>query len=340
MSIRNFIDATKSLTKEDYAELFSSQELQDELQKAMLVFPGGNIYAWMEENKLPWIFWSFVYRVINNQMSIKVRLNTGYEAFISPTIEQIIKDGVTFLQGANRMEGLLCGYKDGKILVAHIKRDVPQGEKLTSNDFDFIELDSNGKLPAKTEQTYSFKDADFCLNELIRTDPDNEAAFQNYFARFPWVFGMQYKQVQSHQKFDDANIPDFSAVNARNGLRDIIEIKPPGLRMFGKNGSPLAAFHSSISQCERYIDFSDTNRDYLRNEKGLLFDAPIAILIVGWDLSRESLKELRRKERLNPRIKIHTYNDILTSIRSMKEVINKLGREDKTAEPDALSSSG
>lgn len=116
-------------------------------------------------------------------------------------------------------------------------------------------------------------------------------------------------------------------------MRDIIEIKPPGLKIFGKNGSPLASFYSSVAQCERYLDFADSNRDYLNREKGLLFDAPIAILITGWDLDRECHRELRRKERLNPRIKIHTYNDILASIKSIKNVIDKLTKDGQPDSP-------
>jgi hypothetical protein len=335
MSIRDFIDATKHLSKQDFEELFRSSELQKELQEAMLEFPGGNIYDWMTEHKLPWVFWSFIHRIISNRMSIKVKLNTGHEAYISPTPDQLIKDGITFIQGPKRMEGFLCGYKGGKVSVAHTKRDVLQGENLTSGDFDFIELDENGRLPAEIEQVYSFKDAEDGLLSIIRTDPENEAAFQEYFIRFPWVFGLQYKLVQSHKKFDDANIPDFSAVIARNGFRDIIEIKPPGLKMFGKNNKPLTAFHNALSQCERYIDFADANHEYLRREKGLLFDAPIAVLIAGWELSLESRSELRRKERLIPRIRIHTYDDILSSIKSMKTVIDQLsGNSQQGTEPD------
>ena len=87
-------------------------------------------------------------------------------------------------------------------------------------------------------------------------------------------------------------------------MRDIIEIKPPALKIFGQNNSPLALFHNAISQCERYLDFADSNKEYLLNEKGLRFDSPTALLIAGWNLNEECNKALRRKERLNPRIRI------------------------------------
>jgi hypothetical protein len=334
MSIRAFIDAIKSLAEEGYVELFESPELQKELQEAALVFPGGDVYEWMQENKNSWTFWAFIHRVINNRMSIKVNLNTGHEAFISPTADQIFEDGVTFLQGPKRMEGLICGYKDGKISVAHARRDIAEGTEFSGEDLEFVELDEDGQLAGKTEQTYSFEEAGRCLDALIKTERNNESAFQDYFTRFPWVFGLQYKKVQSHQKFDDENIPDFSAVSARTSLRDIIEIKPPGLRLFGKGNSLLAAFHSSVTQCERYIDFADANRDYLRREKGLLFDRPIAILVAGYDLPEKCLIELRRKERLNPRLRVYTYNDIRASIKSMQNVIQQLSESSKPDEPD------
>lgn len=335
MSIRTFIDATESLTKEDFKELFESRDLQAELQNSMLSFPGDNIYEWMKEHKLSWCFWAFIYQIICKRMTVKVTLNTGHEAVISPTIDQFVKDGVTFLQGPKPMEGLICIYKDGKLSVAHAARDVPEGQKLTTDDFQFIELDDNGRIPGETERIYSFRDAEQSLDLLIQTDMYDESKFQEYFRRFPWVFGLQYNALQSHQKFDDKNIPDFSAVRIESGLRDIIEIKPPGLKLFGNKKNPLASFHDSITQCERYIDFTDKNSDYLNREKGLRFNAPIAVLVAGWNLESDCLEELRRKERLNPRIKIKTYNDIMASIKSMSDVIAALHKSnEEDAKPD------
>lgn len=329
MSIRDFIDATKTLTKEDFKEVLDSKELQGELQNAMLTFSGGNPYEWMREHEFPWRFWAFIYQIICKRMTIKATLNTGHEVVISPTINQMVKDGVTFLQGPKPMEGLIGAYKNEKIYFAHAARDVPEGQGITSDDLQFIELDENGKLPGGNERTYSFRDAEQKLDLLIQTNPDNESKFQEYFCEFPWVFGLQYNALQSHKKFDDQNIPDFSAARIENGLRDIVEIKPPGLKLFGRNNAPLAALNASITQCERYIDFADQNRDYLDREKGLRFNAPIAMLVAGWNIEPECLDVLRRKERLNPRIKIKTYNDLRASIKSMSNMINVLHATDK-----------
>jgi hypothetical protein len=336
MSIQDFIEVVGELSDEDFREFFDSPDLQQRLQESMLGFGGGNVYAWMLENKLPWLFWSFMYRVISNRMAVKVILNTGHEAFISPTIDQLLRSGITFVQGAKRMEGLLCGYKDGRVSVAVVRRDIPAGQGMSADDLEFVDLDERGRLPGDEERTYSFREAENVLRSSIKLRADDEAAFQEYFGRFPWVFGLQYNKVQSHRKFNDETIPDFTAVNSRNGLRDIIEIKPPGTRLFGKGGAPLAAFHSAIAQCERYIDFADSNRDYLCREKGLRFDTPTAILVAGLDLDVECLKELRRKERLSPRLRIYTYNDILASISSMRHVVEELHKSGQPEhEPDA-----
>lgn len=326
MSIQAVIDGIKGLTEEELEMFLNSPELQYEFQDSMPLLSGDGIYDWMGKNRSAWIFWAFVYRVIRVRMSRKMKLNTGVEAYVSPTIDQLFEDGVTFLQGPKPMEGVICAYRGGKISVAHAKRDIAPSEVMRSEDFTFIELDGDGRLPYKVERRFSFNDATSELRSLVDSQPEYEQAYQEYFIRFPWVFGLHYQAVQPHKKLDESNIPDYTAVNVRNGLRDIIEIKPPGLKLFKSDGTPSATLHAAFSQCERYLDFADANRDYLLREKGLAFDAPQAILIAGYDVSPSSLQELRRKERMSPRLRIYTYNDIFSVIKSMSETIDVLAQ--------------
>jgi len=62
----------------------------------------------------------------------------------------------------------------------------------------------------------------------------------------------------------------------------------------------------------------------LRRNKGLFFDNPKCYLLVGYDLSEEQRKELRRKERLNSAITILTYNNLLAMARSTIEFVRAL----------------
>ena len=152
----------------------------------------------------------------------------------------------------------------------------------------------------------------------------NEDLYQKFFVAHPWIFGAQYKQIVSHDAFNDENIPDFTGVRVRDAARDIIEIKSPSLSLVQRNGELRAEFNKAWNQAERYLDFARSHSDYLYREKGLRFENPICYLIAGYNLSDEHLRAVRRKERLNPAITLLTYNDVLALGKATVELINNL----------------
>jgi len=72
------------------------------------------------------------------------------------------------------------------------------------------------------------------------------------------------------------------------------------------------------------LDFTRQEAEYLRRQKGLFFDNPKCYLLIGYNLSEKQLKEIRRKERLNPAITILTYNDLLSMAKSTVDFIKAL----------------
>lgn len=117
MSIRNLIDAIKSLSDSDLQDLSESEALQLELQECILKYSEGDIYEWMSKNKYQWIFWAYIHHLITQRVPISAKLlTTGEKAYLNPTIHQYLAGGLTFIQGKERMAGVFCGYKMAKFL--------------------------------------------------------------------------------------------------------------------------------------------------------------------------------------------------------------------------------
>jgi hypothetical protein len=114
----------------------------------------------------------------------------------------------------------------------------------------------------------------------------------------------------SHKNLDDQRIPDFTGIRVHDDFRDIFEIKPPFIPLFQKDGAFTWEFNKAWNQVEEYLNFVLEEKDYLQR-KGLDFDNPGCYLIIGYDLSEKQLRKIRTKERLNPAIKVRTYDNLI-----------------------------
>ena len=258
---------------------------------------------------------------ITQNYSFKGVSKDGKSGFVSPSYFQWFPDGVIFLQGKERFAGLIGLYREDKtLLYAIAARDIEGSEKLGPEHFEFInEEEFNQRLAELPQKTVADLDMPIKqLEQLLKANSNDESKYQELFMANPWAFGAKFKVVQRHTSLDDKNVPDFTGVRVRDSCRDIFEIKPPFTKMFRKNGMPSSGFHEAWSQAERYLDFSRLNTDYLRR-KGLRFDNPKCYLILGYNLSKEEIEQIRAKERMNPSIELLTYNDLLVY---MKETVN------------------
>jgi len=168
------------------------------------------------------------------------------------------------------------------------------------------------------------------LQALLQSRNNEESEYQKLFQDYPWILGAQYKQVERHQRLDDENIPDFTGIRAWGNYRGVFEIKPPFMQIFRKDGKFTSDFNETWNQAERYLDFARQEQDYLRR-KGLDFDNPNCILILGFNLSEEEIKKIRTKQRMNASIRLLTYDEILAFTRYTIEFFRKLKRDDGIA---------
>lgn len=175
-------------------------------------------------------------------------------------------------------------------------------------------------VPAKAQPEYITPVR--CLEALLERQENLEAQYQQLFQEYPWIFGTYYKKIARHQKFDDDNIPDFLGVRAHDEFLDIFEIKSPFLKLFRSDGNFSSEFNDAWNQAERYISFAQVETDYLRR-KGLMFENPKCILIIGYNLSDSQISKVRTKQRLHPSIQLMTYNHVLTQAKTTVDFIQQ-----------------
>ena len=294
------------------------------------------IYDYLLQNKHRLTVIARMHQVMTTNHTLPGLVN-GMPCRVSPFPIQWFDDGVMFVQGAEPFGGIIGLYQHGMVKFAIAARDIPRGVGfMGQDDFIFVDADeANARINQKSipKTLPELTDRIAQLECLLAGREEDEAEYQKFLQENPWCFGAQYKQIDSHRVLDDATIPDFTGVRVKDGARDIIEIKQPFLALFRQDDDFRSEFNNAYNQVERYLDFTRMEADYLHREKGLFFDNPHCYLLVGFDLSREQIKALRRKEKMNPAITILTYNDLLAMAKNTVEWVRAL----KEAPPSSIT---
>lgn len=149
------------------------------------------------------------------------------------------------------------------------------------------------------------------LRALLSAECDQEAEYQELLSRHPWMFGGMYSSVDRHTALDDRSIPDFTARRCYDKCLDIIELKQPFLKCFRDSGGFASGFNDAWNQAERYVDFVQRQRSYLREERGLCFENPRCFLMMGYKWTDDQMVEIRRKTGLSGAIEILTFDQLL-----------------------------
>ncbi|MBX3053651.1 MAG: DUF4263 domain-containing protein [Caldilineaceae bacterium] len=168
------------------------------------------------------------------------------------------------------------------------------------------------------------------LRNLLEMRDNEEAKYQEFFRNFPWVLGTHYESIERHQRLDSHNIPDFTGVRVWDNQQDIFEIKPPFMPIFRSDGEFTSGFNESWNQAERYLDLARLERDYLRR-RGLNFDNPRCILILGFNLPQELIERINAKQRITPSIQILTYDNILKFMTHVISLLKTMSNQDGEA---------
>lgn len=235
----------------------------------------------------------------------------GNTTFLSPTDLQWFEDHVMFTEGPSPFEGALGRYRPGEISYAIMARSVTKGAPIGPNELEFIGLDEFQSRLAelrkrpKEELWRPFAE----LKDLLDRSVTDEATYQEWIERHPWVLGLKWDELLRHKRLNDENIPDFTIRRIGKEFHDIVEMKPPSMPIFRADGEFSTEFLRAWDQAERYLDFARRDADYLRR-RGIPVDNPRCYLIAGKDVTGLKLDTLRRKERSNPAMEVLTYDDV------------------------------
>jgi hypothetical protein len=196
-----------------------------------------------------------------------------------------------------------------------------------------LDLPLSGHVKAGESRLQMMKDALDRLDALLDDKCDQESAYQELLASAPWMLGNSYCALIRHQKMDDANIPDFTALRAYDECHDVVEMKQPFLNLFRKGGTFSANFGDAWNQAERYLDFCQRQRSYLLDQKNLKFENPRCILLLGQNLSAEQSDAIRVKESLNRLITVLSYDQLRKNARHVFELVSTVGDRSYSGTP-------
>lgn len=251
----------------------------------------------------------------------------GGACILSPFHAQWFDDGVTFLQSADKVfSGILGLYReDGSLSYAVAARSIAAGEAFGPEDLAFLSVsefrDRARAIAPKShsELTRPLRE----LEQLVMAGSTEERRYQELLQTAPWLLGLEYTSIDRHTALDDRSIPDFTGVRAKDGNRDIIEIKTPGLHIFRKDGEFHRDFHAAWDQVERYLTLCTQERDYLAR-KSLAFDNPRCLLIGGRSADGARADKLFAKQRLQPAFWVLTYDDLVSYAQHTVQFIERL----------------
>jgi hypothetical protein len=330
-ALRQAIEIVAKTSDEDISPLLGDGIL-GELIEAILkpkITGEGTPYEYLLRNKNRLQLLALLRLAITLNYSVKGKVESS-TVYVSPYHIQWYPEGVMFVQGGKPFEGLIGLFEQGEVKFAITKRLIKANETMGKDDLMFISVDEARTRFKQPSVPKTIKELDQTVEELymmLAQQESDEKKYQEFFMAHPWIFGAQYKNIDSHKAFNDDNIPDFTGLRVRDSARDIIEIKSPMLPLFQENNEFRAEFNSAWNQAERYLDFARREADYLHRQKCLLFDNPRCYLLAGHNLTPDQIKAVRLKERLNPAITMLTYDDVLVFAKGTVAFIKGLGFE-------------
>lgn len=329
---REFAEAIRELDDEDVPAALGSGGLNDVLEA--LLDPktaSGRIGDYFLRHKNRATMIALLRHAITQNYAIR---STNGEGYVSPHFVQWFDDGVALLEGPERFAGLICAYRNGQSFYAIAAHDIRPTEAIGPENLEFIPLAAM-RSRAKAIPPAQLAQLDqpvTQLRQLLAANNNDESAYQELLQRFPWVWGLNYKQLDRHVALSEKYKPDFLATRARDGALDIIEVKPPFAKLFTQADEPSADLRSAWEQAERYADYVSQEQHMLAR-KGLRFSAPVTFLLAGVALSDAQAEVIRRLERTRRNLTVITYDQLLALAENTVTAVRRLTATASPAAP-------
>lgn len=186
-----------------------------------------------------------------------------------------------------------------------------------------VELDFERFRNAESTLT-ALRNAIHDLNELLEIDKRVENDLQKCITKYPILLGLEYGKIMPKHKLGSEYELDYALIKF-NGEIDLVEIESANLKIYTKKYNPTKELVHAEQQVQDWFDWIERNNAYGRNKIPTLV-SPIGIIIIGRsenldELSRNKLQ--RRNILYNGKIKILTYDDVLTKAKVMLEHLER-----------------
>lgn len=162
------------------------------------------------------------------------------------------------------------------------------------------------------------------LLKLINKKEEKERKYQDFFKKYPYCFSLYYEKIESHNKLDDKNIPDFTGIRTKDKFHDIFEIKQPFKNYLNKNNTPNLEYMKDLEQCKDYLKYCENHKQTLREEKNIHIQEPKCFFITTYNLDNFHKNKLKEKYKTDAlKIELITYDEIINQINKIIELLEK-----------------
>lgn len=227
-------------------------------------------------------------------------------------------------------------YDFGPLQLPAVLRDYSVERALAQQALALLDIPSaNPRLPERRTRLDHMAAGLDGLKKLLAGKCTDEAPYQELLQAHPWMLAGSYSALFRHQKFDDENIPDFTAVRCHDDCHDIIELKQPFLTWFRQDGEFAADFNDAWGQAESYLAFAHEQRVYLREKKHMRFENPRCTLLLGYNLTEANRVRLQQRESMSRLITVLTYDQLLRTAEHVYDLVKRSGHPIKTGTASA-----
>jgi hypothetical protein len=155
------------------------------------------------------------------------------------------------------------------------------------------------------------------FEELLRGD--REEPVHQFLKRHPLLLSPTHDCFWSKEEFG-GHISDFVFREPHNDYV-LVEIEAPHKELFRKDGQQRAELTTPINQIADWLTYIQDNRQRLETEQGLtaISTSPRMLVVIGRSLglTEGNRKKLQALESMHPRLRIRTYDEILTDAQNI-----------------------
>jgi hypothetical protein len=159
---------------------------------------------------------------------------------------------------------------------------------------------------------------------LLKRDPKEEEV-QRYLTENPSLLSQSAVSIRPKVKLGSEHVTDFVIERVEQEYV-LVEIERPGHALFTRQGDPTKELTHAQRQVEDWLDWVSDNKEYARRHILPGINEPEGWVIIGLRsrLDKKSKKALARRNRELTRIRLLTFDDLISEAKSYVSNLQRL----------------